>query len=291
MNFDQTDIGTVETTQATWTPRDVILYALGVGAGQVEPTQELQFTTENSHQTELQVLPTFGVAQALARGRQPLLRRLPLARVLHGEQSLICHSPLPTRGTVQVHSKVIGIYDHQSAAHVVTEFTLAEADTGTSLLSTTSTLIVRGEGGFGGERWPGESWERPEGPPDVSVTTETRRDQALLYRLSGDRNPLHSDPVFARAAGFDQPILHGLCTFGIANRLLTNEICSGNANSVTAMAGRFSKPVMPGETLTVSAWGNGNGTGFQYVVCDAQGNVVLDRGVFDVRSDALNAAR
>ena len=179
---------------------------------------------------------------------------------------------------------MLGVYDQGSAAHIVTELTLADAATGAAMLSTTATVVVRGEGDFGGERRPSRDWDRPEGEPDLTISTALRADQGLLYRLSGDYNPLHSDPAFARRAGFDRPILHGLCTYGITSRLLINEICGGDADAVGRMEGRFTKPVMPGDTLTVDVWEQG--AGFAFVVKDSANDIVLDRGRFALRDRA-----
>jgi len=277
--FDLSAVGTAgKVTSVGWTPRDVILYALGVGAGQRDPAAELQFTTENSAGVELQVLPAFGVVMAMTHGRAPKAGKIPPAGILHGEQSFVCHEPLPAAGTASVQATLVGIYDQGRAAHIVTELTLTDTGTGRGLLTTTTTLVVRGAGGFGGERRPGQEWERPGRAPDVVVTAGVRPDQALLYRLSGDRNPLHSDPSFARRAGFDQPILHGMCTLGITSRLLINEVCGGDAARVAGMSGRFSKPVRPGEDLTMKAWTGA--AGHRYVVENPAGEVVLDRGWF-----------
>jgi acyl dehydratase len=283
--FDLSAVGTKgEPSIIDWTARDVILYALGVGAGQADAAAELQFTTQNSDGVALQVLPAFGVVQALNHGRRPRVGKIPLAKVLHGEQSFVLREPLPPEGTVRVQATVTGIYDQGSSAHIVTDTTLTDPETSRELMATTSTLVVTGEGGFGGERRPSTGWERPAGKPDLELSASVRPDQALLYRLSGDWNPLHSDPAFARKAGFARPILHGLCTFGIAGRLLINEICGGDAASVREMGGRFSKPVLPGATLTVRAWVDGGAV--RYVVEDDAGAVVLDRGHFTFVSAA-----
>jgi len=271
-----------EVAPVGWTPREVILYALGVGAGQQDPAAELQFTTENSAAVELQVLPAFGVVMAMTHGRAPKAGKIPLATVLHGEQSFVCHEPLAASGAANVVATLAGIYDQGSSAHICTEFVLTDGDSGRRLLTTTTTLVARGAGGFGGARRPRREWSRPERSPDVVVTAGVRPDQALLYRLSGDRNPLHSDPAFARRAGFDRPILHGMCTFGIASRLLINEICGGNAALAAEMSGRFSKPVMPGENLTMKAWATAEAT--SYVVENRDGEIVLDRGWFVTRT-------
>jgi acyl dehydratase len=278
--FDLSAVGTKgELRTVEWTPREVILYALGVGAGQADPSRELQFTTENSHEVQLQVLPAFAVVQAMAHSHRPSAGKIPLAKVLHGEQSFVVHAPIQPTGAATLEATLVGIYDQGSAAHVVSEIVVADAASGQDLVTTTATIVVRGEGGWGGEKRPSSVWDRPEGRPDVVVSSTVRGDQALLYRLSGDRNPLHSDPTFARRAGFDRPILHGMCTFGIAGRLLINELCDGDASRVRSMGGRFSKPVMPGETLTLRAWVDGSSA--RYVVENPDGVVVLDRGGFD----------
>jgi acyl dehydratase len=277
MNFDAigADNGYGE---AAWTHRDAILYALGVGAGQDDPLQELQFTTENSIGVTQQVLPAFGVVLAMTYARRPDLGNFDMAKVLHGEQAFTVHRPLPVEGKARVAMKVTGIYDKGKAALVENETTLTDAQTGELLLTARGGLFARGEGGFGGEKQPVREWPVPQRAPDIERSAAVRPDQTLLYRLSGDRNPLHSDPVFAAKGGFDRPILHGMCTYGITSRLLVHALCDGDATRVRGMAGRFSKPVMPGETLTVRIWADGDSAQFQTV--DGAGDVVLDRGTF-----------
>jgi acyl dehydratase len=278
--FDLAAVGTSgEPAEIAWTPREVILYALGVGAGQHDPAAELHFTTENSENVRLQVLPSFGVVLAMMHSRRPRAGKIPLVKLLHGEQSYVLHAPLEPAGSASLEATLTGIYDQGSAAHMVTDITVTDPGTGRTLLSTTSTIVVRDEGGFGGERRPGTGWERPAGKPDLELTTTVRPDQALLYRLSGDRNPLHSDPAFARKAGFERPILHGMCTFGIAERLLVNELCEGDVSRVRQLGARFSKPVLPGDSLTLRAWADGSHA--RYVVEDSGAATVLDRGQFE----------
>jgi acyl dehydratase len=136
--------------------------------------------------------------------------------------------------------------------------------------------FIRGEGDFGGERGPSAQFTAPTRAPDHEVTYQTRPDQALTYRLSGDRNPLHSDPSFAKMGGFDQPILHGLCTYGFTGRALLQSVCGGDPKRFKKMDGRFSKPVMPGDTLTIAMWIDGNECKFQ--TRNQDGDVVLDQG-------------
>ena len=154
--------------------------------------------------------------------------------------------------------------------------------TGKPLLKTRMSAFIRGEGGFGGERGPSASFEAPTREPDHQVTYQTRLDQALTYRLSGDRNPLHSDPSFAKMGGFDRPILHGLCTYGFTGRALLQALCGNEPAKFKSMYGRFSKPVLPGEALSVSMWVDGNECLFQ--TKNPAGDVVLDQGRFTFES-------
>jgi acyl dehydratase len=274
LNFDAvgTSFGPSETS---WSSKDALLYALGVGAGQDDPLRELEFTTENSKDVIQRVLPTFGVI-VVQRGPRLALGDFNRAMLVHAEQSLTLHRPLPVEGRASITSKLIGIYDKGSGALIVTESTATDSETGQPLLSTTSSAFIRGEGGFGGDRGPSATWERPLREPDLRVSSQTRPDQALLYRLSGDRNPLHSDPTFAAGAGFPRPILHGLGTYGVTGRLLLHALCNSDPEKFKSMHGRFSRPVLPGAKLTVSIWID-SGTGLFQTTTDA-GEIVIDHG-------------
>jgi len=149
--------------------------------------------------------------------------------------------------------------------------------TGKQIMTVTKTAFLRGEGGFGGERGPSPTFELPDRKPDHEVRYETRIDQPLLYRLSGDRNPLHSDPSFAKMGGFDRPIMHGLCTYGFTGRALLHSICDSDPARFKSMEARFSKPVMPGDTLDVLMWIDGNQCLFQ--TKNQDGDVVVDQGL------------
>jgi acyl dehydratase len=167
------------------------------------------------------------------------------------------------------------MYDKDTAALVVFESEISDAVTGREVGTTRGSIFIRGEGGFGGDRGLSTDWPIPESSPDASITYETRRDQALLYRLTGDRNPLHSDPTFAKRGGWDQPILHGMCTYGYTGRALLHLVCGSDPGRFRSMEARFSRPVLPGAELTVNVWIDANTAYFRTI---SDGQVVLDRG-------------
>jgi acyl dehydratase len=253
--IDPSAIGAVtEPTLYEWTDRDTLLYALGVGAG----TGDLAFTTENSHDVPQQVLPTFAVICCMGFAAAPLVGSFNWGTLLHGSQEIRLSAPLPAAGALSVVAEVADIQDKGEGKNAILMLRArgSDPDTGKQVAETLTTLVIRGDGGFGGQ--PGQrpaAREFPDREPDARIALPTGADQALIYRLSGDRNPLHSDPWFARElAGFPTPILHGLCTYGFAGRALLAELAGGEAAKLTAMAARFSSPVFPGETLTTSIW-------------------------------------
>jgi acyl dehydratase len=260
----------------SWTPRDCVIYALGVGAG----TGELQFSTWDTAKQPQQVLPTFAVVAGGGMGQGGLFAKLGefnFAMLVHGEQGIELARPIPTSGSASITTEVTGIYDKGSGAVVTMEGTAVDPSSGDAMWKTTSSIFIRGEGGWGGDRGPsGPRNVAPEREPDHVVTYATREDQALLYRLSGDVNPLHSDPDFAAMGGFDRPILHGLCTYGFTGRALLHALCDGEPERFRSMEARFSKPVMPGDELTVSMWVDGNEAVFRTTTPD--GSVVIDQG-------------
>lgn len=263
--------------ERSWTSTDAILYALGVGAGAEDPLDELEFTTENSHDVDQKVLPTFAVMLGGGGIGQPDLGDFDLAQLLHAEQSVTLHRELPPAATARTTGRLAGFYDKGNDALIELQSTSVDAATGEPLAEARTTLFVRGEGGFGGERGSSEPWRTPARPADHVVTYRTRTDQALLYRLSGDRNPLHSDPWLAGMVGFDRPILHGLCTYGFTGRALLHAVCDSKPVSFGSMSARFSAPVLPGQSLDVHIWAYGDVFVFQTRVGDV---TVLDRGVF-----------
>lgn len=268
-----------EPRESSWTSKDCLLYALGVGAGAIDPTGfELEFTTENSNGVTQKVLPTFPVVVPGGAGAFAKVGDFNPAMLVHGEQSVELYGSLPVEGTASARTTITGVYDKGSGAVIATETTATDSKAGDKLWTTTSSAFIRGEGGFGGDRGPSSKVEFPERGPDHTVTYNTRPDQALLYRLSGDRNPLHSDPSFAAMGGFDKPILHGLCSFGFTGRALLHTICGSDPERFRMMAARFSKPVFPGEDLTVSIWVTGEGKAVFRT--STPGGVVIDGGRF-----------
>lgn len=255
MALDPTAKGATSSPKTVdWNDRDTLLYALGLGAG----LDDLAFTTENSHGIAQQVLPTFPVIVCSGFAVVPKLGSFNFGKLLHGSQEVRLFAPIPPAGKLSVVAEVADLQDKGEGknAIVVLKGTGSDPDTGEKVAETLMTLVLRGEGGFGGQ--PGERAAAPAVPdrdPDFSTALPTHEDQALLYRLSGDRNPLHSDPWFAtERAGFPKPILHGLCTYGVAGRALVAGPGNGDATAITSIAARFTSPVFPGETLTTSIW-------------------------------------
>lgn len=280
MALDLNAVGTSTPPQVVrWDSRDAMIYALGVGAGQADAADELSFTTENSVGHPQRVLPTFGaiIADFLV-SEWVDIGEFDDEMLVHAEQHLEVLGELPVAGEAEVVTTVEGIYDKGSGALVVTLATARDPRTGTELVRSRASQFIRGEGGFG-IAGPRESWERPEREPDLVISTRIREDQALLYRLSGDRNPLHSDPAFAARAGFPRPILHGMCTYGVTARLLLNSFCDGDPSRFRSLSARFSAPVYPGDELTVEVW-KGDAGEHRFVVRRDGAEIVLDRGRF-----------
>ena len=264
---------TSDPVERSWNSKDALLYAVGVGAG----LDELPFTTENSRGIDQQVLPTFAVIAGIGGNAMAEIGDFNFAMLVHGEQAIQVHKPIPVEGTVRTVSKITAIWDKGSGAVVETEAECVDAKTGEPQFTNRSAVFIRGEGGWGGDRGPsGGRNAAPERKPDHVVSYDTRPDQALTYRLSGDRNPLHSDPAFAEMAGFEKPILHGLCTYGFTGRALLHSLCGSDPARFKSMEGRFSRPVYPGDTLTVSLWVDGSEAIFQTKT--QRDEVVIDGG-------------
>jgi len=237
----------------TWGESDVLLYHLGIGA------TDLRWTLETPGPWGgLQVLPSFGIVAPTFHETDPPPLDLPgcdinLAQVVHGSQSISVTGPLPTSGEATLRTRISDVWDKGKAA-VIWQEGVATSPSGEELWTARSSIFVRGEGGFGGERGSSEPVDLPDRAPDCDTTYAVTPQQALLYRLCGDRNPLHADPEFAQAAGFPAPILHGLCSYGIVLRTLTDDLLDGDAARVGGYTARFAGVVFPGETIRVQGW-------------------------------------
>ncbi len=229
--------------------RDVMLYAIGVGA------TELDFVFERN----LKVLPTFAVIPAFP-GLMGLTAAVDLnpVMILHGEQGIKLNKPIPVKGRLTTAGKVTGVYDKGKGALVVIESETKD-EQGEVLFVNTAGVFVRGAGGFGGERGPGAGNQPPDRAPDKTAEMQTLPIQAMIYRLSGDRNPLHIDPAFAKMAGYDTPILHGLCTLGHAGRAVLGAYCDNDPARMTGLEVRFSGVVFPGDSIITEMWDEGGG--------------------------------
>jgi acyl dehydratase len=256
--------------------RETMLYALGVGMGR-DPMDEneLPFVYENG----LKTVPT--MASVIAWGQRTIGQAgINYLMVVHGEQRLTVHKPLPSSASIVADERVIAAVDKGAGkgALIYTEKVIRLKDTNEKLCTVGGTIFARGDGGFGGPSTGGpEPHAMPERKADVACETDTRVDQALLYRLSGDRNPLHSDPKIAKMAGFPRPILHGLCSYGTACRAVLKTICNYDNTMIAGFDVRFSAPVFPGETIVTEMWKDGNVVSFRSKVKERD-VVVLNNG-------------
>ena len=246
------------TAELAWTPKDVQLYHLGLGAGvPATSAAELKYVYEKG----LHVLPSFAVVAGGALGFS--LFQIPgidiqLVNVLHLGQGIEVHRPIPVAGEATATSRITDIWDKGKAAVICTEGVVADAEG--PLWTNRSQIWVTGEGGFGGERGPSGGGGAPEREPDQIVEVKTLEQLALIYRLSGDWNPLHADPEFAALAGFDKPILHGLCSYGITCKAVVDSVLGGDVRRVTSYSTRFAGVFFPGETMRIKIWDDGEGT-------------------------------
>lgn len=241
----------------SWGEDDVILYHLGVGAGNPATDQnELEYTYE----ANLKVLPSYASIPSFPAmgglGSTPGLE-FNFAMLLHGEQQIRLERPLPTAASVTSTGRVSNIYDKGKGALVMLDVETVDQH-GDLLFTNTASIFLRGEGGFGGESGPAPGDQPPDRDPDHVVESATLPQQALLYRLSGDKNPLHADPAFAAMGGFDRPILHGLCSYGIVCKAAVDSVFDGDVARVAGYKARFSGPVLPGETIVTSVWDDGD---------------------------------
>jgi acyl dehydratase len=269
----------VGTQDFAWTSSDVLLYHLAVGA------QDLSYTLETSE--DFQVLPSFAVVAPTFHAVKAPSLDLPgcdinLAQVVHGSQQVVVNGPLPSDGSARLTTHITDVWDKGKAA-VIWQEGVATAPDDTELWRVRSSIFVKGEGGWGGDRGESTAVVVPDRSPDASTTYAVTPQQALLYRLCGDRNPLHADPEFAKSAGFEAPILHGLCTYAIVLREVADLLLGGDASAVGGFRARFAGVVFPGETIAVDAWDEPEGV----VVTATVGDNLSDQAGRPALSDCL----
>lgn len=261
----------------SYTDRETMLYAIGVGFGRdpYDPN-ELAYTFEK---TTLKTVPSM----ATVLTRTALLKDCgyDYTKVVHGEQRLTLHKPLPPEGELIADSRVTEAYDkgEGKGAVIYTEIAVRDAKDNSPMFTLGSTTFARGDGGFGGPSGTGPApHELPKRDPDHSCPLEIRKDQALLYRLNGDRNPLHADPDLAKRVGFPVPILHGLCTYGTACKAILQTVCKYDHSRITSQDVRFSSPVYPGETIVTDIWVDGDVVSFRCRIPERNNLVVINNG-------------
>ena len=281
--YDQLMAMQIEPAEQVYEPKDCMLYALGVGLGH-DPLNEdeLAFVYEKN----LKVLPTM----ATVLGHTGSLAQRPdtginWVMVVNGEQGFTLHRPLAGRGVVVGRTKIVEVIDKGAGkgALLLTERKITDKVSGELVATVTQTVFCRGDGGFGGPpRQTPPPHPIPARAPDAVCDLGTRPEMALIYRLSGDYNPLHAEPAFAKAAGFPRPILHGLGTFGVSGHALLKTLCGYDPARLTAFAGRFSAPVFPGETIRTEMWRDGAVVSFRARVVERD-VIAINHGRAEIR--------
>jgi acyl dehydratase len=262
----------LEPISFTYNPDSVMLYALGIGAG----VDELDFVYEKN----LKVLPSFATVPFLPALLSIIAAaKLNPVKVVHGEQKILLHKPISTSGTFSTTAICTSIYDKGDSGAMANFVFETRDENGTLVFENQAVIVDRSGGNFGGDGGPKkEKVLPPEGKaPDFKISYKTSADQAAIYRLNGDKNPLHIEPAFARKAGFDTPILHGLCSYGFAARAIVNGLCGGDPSRLISFGARFMNVVYPQDTLTTSGWKMGNGR-YAIVTTDQNGKIILSNG-------------
>ena len=260
-----------------YTDRDTMLYAVGVGLG-ADPLDEaeLPFVYEKN----LRAVPTLATVVAWGAGVNTERLGVNYKMVLHGEEETIFHRPMPTAAKLIADSGVVEVYDkgEGKGALIIRQTVLRNAVDGEPIATLNRTIFARGDGGSGGVQGGAPAPHMtPERQPDQQVEYVTRPDQAIIYRLCGDRNPLHVDPAVGQSVGFEKPILHGLCTYGITCRAVLESFCDFDPARIASHAARFSAPVYPGDTLVMDLWRDGDVVSFEASV-PARGKTVIKNG-------------
>jgi len=282
INYDKLMSLRIPEVEHTYTNKDAILYALGVGLG-YDPLDRHQL--EFVYEKDLKALPTFSCVLGYPGfWVRDLDTGIDSVRTVNGEQGFVLHAPLKPSGTVIGRSKILDVIDkgQGKGALVYTSRDVIDKASGQLIATVTQTTFCRADGGFGGPRREAPSPHAlPERAPDIVCDLPTRPEMALIYRLSGDVNPLHAEPEFAKAAGFPRPILHGLATFGVAGHALLKSLCGYDPARLAAMAGRFSAPVYPGETIRTEIWRDGKVASFRARVLERD-VVAVNNGRADI---------
>lgn len=279
INYDEIMSLKSENIEISYTDKDSILYGLGVGLGN-DPMDidELKYVYENGQIALPSMATNFQYHSSLL-----MSAKLNFVMVVHGEQKLSIVNPIPVSGDFLADMKVLNCFDKGASkgAIIDVETTVKLKSDGTEICKLISTTFARGDGGFDGPESPPQEIFEPEGSPDIVDEITTKPDQALIFRLSGDYNPLHSDPNFAKAAGFPKPILHGLCTYGVACRSIVKTACDNDVKKLKSFNCRFSSPVFPGETIVTEMWKNGNDINFQSKVKERD-KIILKNGLSEI---------
>ena len=265
--------------ELSYSQRDSIIYSLGIGLGK-DPmdTNELKYVYENG-------LIAFPSMATNFQYKSPLLlkAKLNMVMVVHGEQGITLHQPMPSNADVVLDTRVINCFDRgeSKGAIIETETKVKLKKDDSPLCTLISKTFARGDGGFGGEDVPASTPIELDSKPDIVHEVSTTEDQALIFRLSGDSNPLHSDPNFAKMAGYPKPILHGLCSYGIACRSIVEVLCEKDSKKLKRFDVRFSSPVFPGETIVTEIWKKDDSVHFQSRVKERD-KIVLKNGICEI---------
>jgi acyl dehydratase len=284
INYDKLMALKIPPSEQSYREKDVILYALGVGLGH-DPTDRAQL--DFVYEKNMKVLPTFAAVMGYAGfWTRDLDTGIDWVRIVNGEQGFTLHAPLKPRGTMVGHTRILDVVDKGAGkgALIYTERRITDKQTGTLIATVTQTTFARGDGGFGGPPRPSPPLHQtPERAPDMVCELATRPEAALIYRLTADLNPLHADLDVAKAAGYPRPIYHGLGTFGVVGHAILKSVCDYDPARVTAMKGRFSAPVFPGETIRTEIWRDGNVLSFRALVPD-RNIVAMSNGRAEIKS-------
>ena len=267
-----------------WSASDVALYHLAVGAA-ADPVDRAGLTYVDDLTPK--VLPSFATVAASFHATEAPKVSFPgvdidLAKVVHGSQQVTAHRPIPASGKATTRTTIAEIQDKGSAAGIIQESVTVDG-AGTPLWTARSSIFAKGKGGFGGDRGNSAKLDYPDRAPDQRLSVPTLPNQALLYRLCGDRNPLHSDPEFASRAGFPRPILHGLCTYGTVCRAVVDALLDGDVTAVADYSATFAGVVFPGETIDIDVWDEGRSLLIAASVADRDGAPALKNVVIEKR--------